>query len=117
MLALDKQVKKIGRKALRVIEDEHSNLLLSTISLVEIAVKNQIGKLDVSPASVDKLIERLDLTVLPFTREHATALYSLPLYHTEPFDRMLIASAVVTKTPILTADANFSRYKRVQVIW
>lgn len=117
MLAHGKEVKKIGRKALRIIEDENSQLQLSAISLVEIAVKNQIGKLDVSPAAIDKLVERLEITVLPFTREHAERLHSLPLHHREPFDRMLIASALAEDRPILSGDENFRRYKSLRVIW
>lgn len=117
MLAHEKEVKKIGRKALRIIEDEHSQLMLSTISLVEISVKNQVGKLEVSQAAIDNLIDRLDLTVLSFTSEHAKAFHILPLHHKEPFDRMLIATALTDGLPILSGDEIFARYKGLRVVW
>lgn len=65
-------------------------LLLSAVSITEIAIKNSIGKLATTSKAVDEIIADLNLAVLPFTAGHAHKLFKLPLHHREPFDRMIM---------------------------
>jgi PIN domain nuclease of toxin-antitoxin system len=90
---------------------------LSTASLVEIAVKNSIGKLRMPEEQAAQALLDLHITVIPLEARHANAMFSLPLHHRDPFDRMILATALVEKLPIVTADRTFRRYAGIQVIW
>ena len=62
-------------------------------------------------------IEDLKLRTLPYLAEHAYRLFSLPLHHRDPFDRVLIAQALAEDIPIVTPDEAFLKYKGLKVIW
>ena len=64
---------------------------ISVISLSEIAIKQSRGKLTFSQKDVIQGIADLRLRVLPYAAEHAYRLYDLPLHHSDPFDRQIIA--------------------------
>ncbi len=117
LLASIDTYEQIGRKARRVLEDENAILTLSSISLVEIAIKVRSKKLVFPQAVVNALIERLGICVLDFTRAAADKLYELPKIHNDPFDRMLISFALATAMPILSSDRVFREYKGLAVIW
>jgi PIN domain nuclease of toxin-antitoxin system len=55
--------------------------------------------------------------MLPFTPQHAYRLFSLPLHHRDPFDRMLIATALAEEIPLIGSDRLFKMYKGLKVIW
>lgn len=55
--------------------------------------------------------------ILPFTLQHAYRLFSLPLHHRDPFDRMLIATALVEDIPLAGSDKEFKKYRGLRVIW
>lgn len=90
---------------------------LSTASLIEIAIKNSIGKLNMSRKDTGQALLALHITLLPLELRHANAMFSLPLHHRDPFDRMILATALVEKLPIVTADPVFRRYAGIKVIW
>ena len=90
---------------------------LSAASLIEIAIKNAIGKLEMSEEETNRAIRELRITLLPFEPRHAFELFSLPLHHRDPFDRMILATAIAEKLPIVTGDRIFRRYSEVKVIW
>ena len=49
--------------------------------------------------------------------DHAFELFELPLYHSDPFDRQIIAQALSEKVPVVTSDEKFSLYKGLKLIW
>ena len=61
-------------------------------------------------------LTRNDIDVLPITVAHLVAVSTLPLHHRDPFDRLLIAQAMVTQMPIVSADPAFDAYP-VQRLW
>src|SRR5262252_70549 len=73
---------------------------VSVVSLIEIAVKQTRGKLTFGKADAIAAIADLRLRVLPYAEEHALRLFDLPTYHADPFDRQLIAQALVENIPI-----------------
>jgi PIN domain nuclease of toxin-antitoxin system len=91
--------------------------VLSSISIVEIAIRNSIGKLDMSKSETNSAIRDLRITILALEPQHASMLFSLPLHHRDPFDRMILATALAEKLPIVTADPVFRRYAGIKVIW
>lgn len=107
----------LSHAAREVIEDPDTVRIISSVSLTEIAVKFSIGKLEMNRGDMLRAIEDLRLTELPFEPRHALAMFSLPPHHRDPFDRMILATALVEKLPIVTADRSFRLYHGIKIIW
>ena len=76
----------------------------------EIAIKTRFGKLFV-PENVLEFITGSDFAALPINFAHAMAAGALPLHHTDPFDRMLIAQARQENLLVVTRDRRFEAYQ------
>ena len=99
--------------ALRQIEAAETELYMSAASAWEIAVKYALGKLrlPVRPADfIARYLSETRTTSLPITSDHGLYVADLPPYHRDPFDRLLIAQAMLERLPILTADPQFQKY-------
>jgi PIN domain nuclease of toxin-antitoxin system len=107
----------LSKKALAAMADNANRRELSAISLSEIAIKQSIGKLELSREEARAGIADLQLRVIPYTADHAYHLFGLPLHHRDPFDRQLIAQALAENIPVVTPDENFKLYEGVKVIW
>lgn len=81
----------------------------SVVSLWEIAIKQQIGKISV-PDTFFKDVKGQGFIWLEVQFNHIDALQRLPLHHKDPFDRMLVAQAHTEELALITADKNISRY-------
>ncbi|MGA7884380.1 MAG: type II toxin-antitoxin system VapC family toxin [Acidobacteriaceae bacterium] len=92
-------------------------ILMSSASLIEIATKNAVGKLRMSEEEAKLALQDLRIDVLPFDSRHAYEMFSLPLHHRDPFDRMILATAIAEKLPIVSGDRIFRRYSGVKLIW
>jgi PIN domain nuclease of toxin-antitoxin system len=108
---------RLSKRAATALRNSENILELSTISLAELAIKASIGKLAVSEAAARQAVEDLDIRVLPYTAEHALRLFNLPLHHSDPFDRQIIAQALSEKVPVLTPDQKFGLYEGLKVVW
>ena len=96
-----------------MLGSQEHELLLSAVSSWEIAIKYSRGRLPLPrPASeyVPACMERTGVRGLAVEHAHALAVWSLPRHHGDPFDRLLIAQAIVERLTIVTADTQFSRY-------
>jgi PIN domain nuclease of toxin-antitoxin system len=87
------------------------------VSLTEIAVKQNRGKLTFGKADAMAGVADLRLRVLPYGAEHAFRLFDLPTHHADPFDRQLIAQALVENLPVVTPDEAFHVYEGLKVVW
>jgi PIN domain nuclease of toxin-antitoxin system len=79
----------------------------------EIVIKHALGKLPLPVSPRDFVPSRLRVTetdVLAIARDHALRVADLPQHHRDPFDRMIVAQALVEGTPLLTADDTLARY-------
>jgi len=95
------------------MSDSANDLLLSAGSIWEIAIKIGLGKLVLTQpylAWMTQALSDLDITVLPITVEYSDAQASLPRHHTDPFDRLIVAQALVEKVSIVSADAMMDAY-------
>lgn len=104
---------KLSAAAKTAIEDPANERWLSPISLMEIAIKNRLGKLPLPapfgtmyPAS---LFTR-DIHLLPLEARHIEPLTTLPMHHKDPFDRLLAATAIVESLALVSADPVFDAY-------
>jgi PIN domain nuclease of toxin-antitoxin system len=91
---------------------------LSVVSVWEILIKAQLGKLSVRLPLPDIVAQQQanGLQVLPMTLPHSLALEGLPPIHKDPFDRLLIAQAVVEGAELVSADRVFVQYP-VRLLW
>jgi len=92
---------------------EDNELLLSAVTGFEIAVKYSLGKLRLAEPPKEFITNRINanaLTELPVSMTHTLILQNLPLHHKDPFDRLLVAQAMVNQIPLLSADQQLSAY-------
>jgi PIN domain nuclease of toxin-antitoxin system len=85
----------------------------------EIAIKTQLGKLEFPEVPGSYLPKRLaeqGIRSLPVTHSHALGVYDLPPTHADPFDRLLIAQALIEGMVVMTADRAFKKYP-VEILW
>jgi PIN domain nuclease of toxin-antitoxin system len=108
---------RLSPKALRIVRGAGDVREFSAISLTEIATKDATGKLAFTRADLLQGIADLQLSLLPFTADHALDLFDLPLHHRDPFDRQIIAQALYENIPVVTCDQQFRLYKPLTVIW
>ena len=90
---------------------------ISVICLSEIAIKQARGKLTFGKEDLARAIAALRLRILPYTGAHAYGLFDLPMHHADPFDRQIIAQALIEDIPVVTSDRTFRLYKGLEVIW
>jgi len=107
---------RLSKRAATALTDTNNILELSSISVVEIAIKAALGKLKLSAEVVRQAVEDLDIRLLAYTAEHAFQLFSLPIHHRDPFDRQIIAQALVEGLPVVTPDETFRLYKGLRII-
>jgi PIN domain nuclease of toxin-antitoxin system len=103
---------RLSEQARSLLEDPGNELLFSPVSLWEIAIKRGLGRADFQ---VDARVLRRGLldngyVELPLTGEHAVAVEGLPPLHKDPFDRILVAQAMVEGIVLLTADTMVAQY-------
>jgi PIN domain nuclease of toxin-antitoxin system len=108
---------RLSKRAANALTDADNALEFSSVSLVEIAIKTKIGKLKMSAEVTQQALETLGARVLPYTADHAFKLFTLPLHHSDPFDRQIIAQALLEQVPIITPDEIFRLYKGLKILW
>jgi len=110
---------KLSARAREVIQDSNNELFFSAASGWEIAIKAQLGRLQLPDNLEQFILEQLSLNailVLPIQLRHALRVYTLPQYHRDPFDRILVAQSQIENLPILTTDTQITPYT-VETIW
>jgi len=85
-------------------------VFVSAASIWEIAIKSGIGKLDANVNELVAHMEEAGFRELPVTATHAAAVRNLPDIHRDPFDRMLVAQAIIEPLRLLTDDDTVGRY-------
>jgi PIN domain nuclease of toxin-antitoxin system len=104
---------KLSATAKSAIELPTNERWLSPISLVEIALKNRLGKLPL-PAPFGTLYPSSlladDIHLLPLEPQHIVPLTTMPLHHKDPFDRLIAATALVEGLMLVSGDPQFDTY-------
>src|SRR5918992_5161922 len=102
---------RLSRAAMSALRKGTAVREISVVSLTEIAIKQTRGKLTFRKADAMTGVADLRLRVLPYSEEHAFRLFDLPTHHTDPFDRQIIAQALVEDVPVVTPDESFNLYQ------
>jgi PIN domain nuclease of toxin-antitoxin system len=110
---------RIGTAGLKVLANVEEEIYFSAASSWEIAIKAKLGKFQLpeDPGRyVPKRMAEQGIRSLAVNQIHSLRVYDLPLHHFDPFDRMIIAQAMVEEMAVLTSDRAFARYP-IEVIW
>lgn len=104
--------KRLSAKARALLLDPANHLVFSSASLWEISIKNGLERPDfsVDPRRLWRMLLANGYRELPVTSEHTVAVNGLPPLHKDPFDRILIAQAIVEGLLLLTADKAVAKY-------
>jgi PIN domain nuclease of toxin-antitoxin system len=106
---------RLTAKARAAIADEANDVIVGIGALWELAIKRSLRKLHF-PFDFETVLRDEDFRMLAIGFPHLSALGALPQHHHDPFDRLLIAQALVEGIPIATADRRFAAYG-VQIVW
>lgn len=108
---------QLSKKALEIITTENK-VYVSITSLWEIAIKKSIGKLEFEH-SIEKIAElchEKDILILQIQPKYFDKVIKLPNIHNDPFDRLIIAQAIIENLVIITKDTIIPKYS-VKTIW
>jgi PIN domain nuclease of toxin-antitoxin system len=101
---------RLGPSARALIADPDNRVLISIVSLWEIAVKARIGKLRADVDAVVHAAETDGMEHLALTNEHLRVLRDLPFHHRDPFDHALIAQAITEGATLISDDRWMASY-------
>jgi PIN domain nuclease of toxin-antitoxin system len=112
-------VEKIGPTGREILEDGREEIYFSAVTAWELSIKARLGKLQLHgpPGQcIPAFMAKQGLRLLPVTHLHSLKVYDLPSHHNDPFDRLMIAQAMVEEMTILTSDRKFAKHP-VEVVW
>jgi PIN domain nuclease of toxin-antitoxin system len=103
---------RLSSKARDLIASPRSTVWISAATVWEIAIKHSLGRGDMPVSSQDALgyFRESGYGVLPIEPEHAVGVEELPGNHADPFDRILVAQALIEPMRLMTHDAILARY-------
>lgn len=106
------QPNRLSAAAVKLIKAPANELLFSAASIWEVAIKRGLGRSDfrADPGLLRRGLLDNGYVELPLLSHHVIALDSLPPIHKDPFDRLLVAQAVVEGITLLTADSVVAKY-------
>ena len=105
--------KLLPRRARAILESGDSIVMLSHVSVWEMAIKASIGKLALPAPALQFAIEHCKINrfqLQPISLDAIGRVEALAKHHGDPFDRLLAAECLESKLPIITADAIFTKY-------
>jgi PIN domain nuclease of toxin-antitoxin system len=104
---------ELSLKAKKMIVDTKNKKFVSIASVWEVAIKLGLKKLvfDGNVSEVAELIELNGFHILPISIDHIVVYETLDLIHRDPFDRILVAQAIVDRLTIITKDEHIQKYK------
>jgi len=111
-LWLQTEPERLGEH-LHLVEDRRNDLLVSAASSWEIAIKYQLGKLPLPEAPeryVPHRVRAIGAHAIAVEHSHALAVADLPALHRDPFDRLLVAQAMLLGLTLVTADPAVADY-------
>ena len=110
--------KKLPQATKSIIEDETNNCFVSIATFWEIGIKYSLGRLDLQGGLNDIFDIILDsgFSLLPITPQHIVKNSDLEFHHQDPFDRLIIAQAIVEGLKVISKDQYFKNYD-IEIVW
>ncbi|MGK7946129.1 MAG: type II toxin-antitoxin system VapC family toxin [Microcystaceae cyanobacterium] len=115
----DSEPEKLSSQVITLLSNRSNIKLLSVVSIWEIQIKHQLGKLSLNlPLRniIEEQINNHNIVILTIIPDHVLELDKLPFHHKDPFDRLLIAQANIEQATLISRDSIFERYS-VNVNW
>ena len=109
----DSEPARLSRAVLDLCTDSAHELVVSVATLWEMQIKRQLGKLDLRLPLAEIVAHQQEtngIMVLPVEQTHVLALEQLPNHHRDPFDRILVAQALVEGATLVSADPVLKSY-------
>ena len=103
----DTRLKASGKE---IIESKTNFIYLSIVSAWEISIKIKTNSKFKLRTTIKRAFEISSFKILDISFNHVLSLHKLPMYHKDPFDRMLIAQAKVEKCTLITDDSKIKKY-------
>lgn len=100
----------LSSESKRIISNPNNLIFVSPVNTWEIAIKKALGKLE-APNNLEQVILECGFDHLPITIRHTIFVENLENHHEDPFDRLLIAQAMIEELTILTRDNKITQYK------
>ncbi|MCD4694942.1 MAG: type II toxin-antitoxin system VapC family toxin [Bacteroidales bacterium] len=109
---------KLPINSKKIIKDTKNNCYVSLATYWEIGIKHSLGRLDLKTdlESIFNLIEDTGFELLPITTNHILKNADLEFHHQDPFDRIIIAQAIIENLTIVSKDNQFDKYK-IKLVW
>lgn len=92
------------------LRDPSNDVVVSAVSTWEVAIKTALGRLAADAAAIVAELRDAGFDELPITVDHTVRLRDLPPHHRDPFDRLLVAQALVEGLTVVTSDRAFAAY-------
>ncbi len=89
--------------------DGGDELLVSDVSIWEVAIKRSLGRIEV-PDDFPEQLDHLGLGRLEISSSHVWAVGDLEFHHRDPFDRLLVAQSILESLTLVSSDREFARY-------
>ena len=105
---------RLSLEAFKVLRSAEETFV-SSASIWEVAIKVRLGKMNADPQELFEQIEANGFQELPVFSKHAILVAQLPLHHTDPFDRILIAQAISEPLHLLTVDPQLKQYSELVI--
>ena len=102
--------RKLATNARDIIANSSNDVLVSSASVWEIAIKAALGRIEIELDDLEDAIIRNGFRPLPIGFQHAVTVGRLPAVHRDPFDRILVAQASVEELRLVSHDRVFERY-------
>ncbi|MBP7970323.1 MAG: type II toxin-antitoxin system VapC family toxin [Aquaspirillum sp.] len=106
---------KLSNQARRLIENA-TEVYISAASYWELAIKIGLGKLEVDLLEIRQAAEQSGFMEVPISSEHAIAILGLANHHKDPFDRLIVATAITEPMRLITADKLVAQYTELATL-
>lgn len=105
---------RLSRETILLMQSAERTFV-SSASIWEVAIKARLGKIDADPHKLFDQIAANGFHELPVWSKHALLVATLPMHHTDPFDRLLIAQAISESLHFVTVDAQLKQYSELVI--
>jgi len=115
VIRLGREKQQLDDKTRRSIENAAA-VYVSAASIWEIVIKKSARKLDLAIEGLEDRLLEAGVEALPITWTHARRAYDIAAFHSDPFDRLLLAQAICEPLHLLTSDQHLAQYAKGLVI-